>query len=275
MRLMPTTLAILLGSILVGCVAQADYDQLMVANKAALAEKEASEQRALDAEIQADALRTQLLSREQALAASKALIDNLKGENDQLDAAFGTMRDVVKGVDFSPQRPLIIQTQLPPALDNALRAFAASHPDAVEYDSSRGMVKWKSDLLFASGSDVVREDAKSTLRSFGGVINTVEASNFDIVVAGHTDDDAIRHTRARHRTNRHLSSHRAIAVSEQLLEAQISPARLAVVGYGEYRPFVSNTSDQNKALNRRVEIYISGRPTTAAQKQPAIGEPQK
>ena len=52
MRLMPTTLDILLGSILVGCVAQADYDQLMVANKAALAEKEASEQRALDAEIQ-------------------------------------------------------------------------------------------------------------------------------------------------------------------------------------------------------------------------------
>ncbi len=50
MRLMPTTLAILLGSILVGCVAQADYDQLMVANKAALAEREAAEQRAFDAE---------------------------------------------------------------------------------------------------------------------------------------------------------------------------------------------------------------------------------
>ncbi len=275
MRLMPTTLAILLGSILVGCVAQADYDQLMVANKAALAEREAAEQRAFDAENQADALRAQLLSREQALAANNALIDNLKGENDQLDRAFASMRDVVKGVDFSPQRPLIIQTQLPPALDHALRNFAASHPDAVEYDSARGMVKWKSDLLFASGSDVVREDAKSTLRSFAGVINTVEANNFDIVVAGHTDDDPIRHSRAKHPTNWHLSSHRAIAVSQQLLEAQINPTRLAVVGYGEHRAFVSNTSDQNKALNRRVEIYISGRPGTAVQKQPAIGEPQK
>lgn len=275
MRLMPTTLAILLGSILVGCVAQADYDQLMVANKAALAEREAAEQRALDAETQADAMRTQLLAREQALAANKALVENLKGENDQLETAFASMRDVVKGVDFSPQRPLIIQTQLPPALDNALRNFAASHPDAVEYDSSRGMVKWKSDLLFASGSDVVREDAKSTLRSFAGVINTVEASNFDIVVAGHTDDDPIIHSRAKHPTNWHLSAHRAIAVSQQLLEAQINPARLAVVGYGEHRAFVANTSDQNKALNRRVEIYISGRPTTAAQKQPTISEPQK
>ena len=275
MRLMPTILAILLGSTLIGCVAQADYDQLMVANKAALAEKEAYEQRALDAETQADAMRTQLLAREQALANSKALIDNLKGENDQLGQAFASMRDVVKGVDFSPQRPLIIQTQLPPALDNALRNFAASHPDAVEYDSARGMVKWKSDLLFASGSDVVREDAKSTLRSFAGVINTVEASNFDIVVAGHTDDDPIIHARAKHPTNWHLSSHRAIAVARQLLEAQINPTRLAVVGYGEHRAFVPNTSKQNKALNRRVEIYISGRPTTAAQKQPTIGEPQK
>ncbi len=275
MRLVPTTLAILIGSILVGCVAQADYDQLMVANKAALAEKEASEQRALDAETQADAMRTQLLAREQALAASKAMIDNLKGENDQLDAVFATMRNMVEGVDVSMQRPLIIHTQLPPALDTALRNFAAAHADAVEYDSSRGMVKWKSDLLFASGSDVVREDAKSTLRSFAGVVNTVEASNFDIVVAGHTDDDPIIHSRAKHPTNWHLSSHRAIAVSQQLLEAQINPTRLAVVGYGEHRTFVTNTSDQNKALNRRVEIYISGRPTTAAQKQPTIGEPQK
>jgi chemotaxis protein MotB len=113
------------------------------------------------------------------------------------------------------------------------------------------------------------------LRSFAGVVNTVEASNFDIVVAGHTDDEPIRYSRERHPTNWHLSSHRAIAVSQQLLEAQINPARLAVVGYGEHRAFVPNTSDQNKALNRRVEIYISGRPTTAAQKQATIGEPQK
>jgi chemotaxis protein MotB len=272
---MPTTLTILLGSILAGCVAQADYDQLMVANKAALAEREAAEQRALDAETQSEALRTQLLAREEALAAHRALVENLKGENDQLETAFGSMQEVVKGVNFSPQRPLIIQTQLPPALDHALRNFAASHPDAVEYDASRGMVKWKSDLLFASGSDVVREDAKSTLRSFAAVVNTVEASNFDIVVAGHTDDDPIRHSRARHPTNWHLSAHRAIAVSQELLEAQIDPARLAVVGYGEHRAFVPNASDQNKALNRRVEIYISGRPTADTQNQPVTGQPQK
>ncbi len=284
MRFMPTIVVLLLGSVVVGCVSQADYDQLMVNNRAALAEKEAAWQQALDAETQAEALRNQLRVRERELRLQESLVANLRDENDQLDQAFASVQDLMKNIDLTPDRPLIIQTALPPALDNALKNFAASHPDAVAYDSARGVVKWKSDLLFGSGSDVVREDAKSTLRSFADVVNTVEANNFDIVVVGHTDNDPIIHSRVKHPTNWHLSTHRAIAVAAELLQGQINPQRLAVMGYGEYRPLVSNDAKESKALNRRVEIYLSGKRSeamsssadqTAAQQSPEIVEPQK
>ena len=284
MRFVTTAAVVVFGCALVGCVAQADYDQLMVLNKSLGAEKEAALQRALDAETQADAHQNQLRIKERELAMQEALVANLRGENEQLDQAFASVQDLMKKVDLTPDRPLIIQTHLPAALDSALKSFDASHPNAVEYDPSRGVVKWKSDLLFASGSDVVREDAKSTLRSFADVVNTVEANNFDIVVVGHTDNDPIVHSRAKHPSNWHLSSHRAIAVARELLQAQINPARMGVMGYGEYRPFVSNDSDQSKVLNRRVEIYISGRSgvaqspatdDTAAQTKPKLPEPQK
>ena len=109
----------------------------------------------------------------------QALASNLRDENQQLDDAFGSMQALLKNINTTPDRPLVIQSPLPPALDQALRNFAASHPGAAEYDSARGMIKLKSDLLFPSGSDVVREDAKSTLRSFSEVINTSEAMAFD------------------------------------------------------------------------------------------------
>ena len=171
MRILSSVVVLVLGSALIGCVAQGDYDQLMVSNRAALSEKEAAAQRALDAETQADALRNQLRVKEQELAMGQAMISNLREENDQLDQAFASIQHLTKNLNTVPDRPLIIRTPLPPALDNALQNFAASHPNAVEYDRARGAVKWKSDLLFTSGSDVVREDAKSTLRSFADVVN--------------------------------------------------------------------------------------------------------
>ncbi len=278
MRYLSTLAVIMCGSVVMGCVAQADYDQLMVDNRAAHSEREAANTRALDAETQAEALRNQLRVKEQELAMQHALATNLRDENQQLDDAFGSMQALMNAINTTPDRPLIIQGQLPPALDQALRNFVASHPGAAEYDAARGMILWKSDLLFRSGSDVVREDAKSTLRSFAEVINTPEAMGFDVVVVGHTDNDPIVHARLKHPTNWHLSAHRAIAVGMQLLDAQINPQRLAVMGYGEFHATVENTTKENKSLNRRVEIYMSANrnvDAAAAQKMPKIEPPQK
>ena len=65
---------------------------------------------------------------------------------------------------------------------------------------------------------------------------------------GHTDD------RGSASYNKKLSGRRANAVKIYLVSHGIAPSRLASNGYGFERPLVANDSDQNRALNRRVQF---------------------
>ena len=74
-----------------------------------------------------------------------------------------------------------------------------------------------------------------------------------VEIEGHTDDqgsDAY---------NLRLSDARAKAVVDHLLKKKVEPERLAWKGYGESRPLVPNTSEENRAINRRVEFRITER----------------
>jgi OmpA-OmpF porin, OOP family len=67
-------------------------------------------------------------------------------------------------------------------------------------------------------------------------------------VQGHTDNvgaDAY---------NMHLSQSRADAVRAYLVSHGIAPDRLVSKGYGFHQPLVPNSSDANRALNRRVQF---------------------
>jgi chemotaxis protein MotB len=257
---------------LTGCVSRAEFDQVMFENRSLAAEKEEYSQRALDAEAQAEGFRRQLQMKEGELDMQRSLAGNLQTENDRLDEAVRTAQDILSKLSTDPDPPLIISNPLPPALDEALRSFAASHPDSVEYDSRRGVVRWKSDLLFASGKDVVRDDAKSVLRSFAAIINQPAAQGFEIAIVGHTDNEPIKHAaRFGHPTNWHLSAHRSIAVAQELISSSVTADRVGVMGYSEYRPAADNSTPQGRSQNRRVEIMIIGKPqsTAVSQAEPA------
>lgn len=71
-----------------------------------------------------------------------------------------------------------------------------------------------------------------------------------VELGAHTDDqgdDAY---------NLDLSERRAKAVKDALLKAGIAEQRIRTKGYGESQPFKPNTSEENRALNRRVEFKI-------------------
>lgn len=90
-----------------------------------------------------------------------------------------------------------------------------------------------------------------------------------IRVEGHTDDVPI-HT-ARFASNWELSAARAIQVVGVLMErGSVSPSRLSVAGYGEYRPRMGNDSPTGRSRNRRVDIVILNADTDAAE-EPAGG----
>lgn len=156
------------------------------------------------------------------------------------------------------QRLLAGGAALPVELSTLLEDFAESN-DMVTYDSERGIVKFKSDLLFNKGSDKVASTAVTAVKSLCGILNTEEGKNFDVIIAGHTDDIPIQKptTREKHPTNWHLSVHRAIAVKDVMEQNDIEPKRMSVRGFGEYRPVAPNAPNKKgNEQNRRVEIYI-------------------
>lgn len=244
-----------------GCKSLDEYRQLEMAHRTTQAEKAQVESELYDARAVADSLRTKLTATEGELNTKNQLIANLQDENDRLEAAFASAQETLEKLAAShmPTEPVVItETRLPPALDTALKEFATQYPNDVDYNEQTGAIKWKSDVLFALGSDVVKETAMASMSRFCEILNSQAAANFEVVIVGHTDDRPIAResTRQAHPTNWHLSVHRAISVSKILLNGGYDPPRVGVMGYGEYRPIAPNDSDENRSRNRRVEIYL-------------------
>lgn len=122
-----------------------------------------------------------------------------------------------------------------------------------DYIDERGLVISLQDtLLFDLGSADVHPDEKETLIKIGSMLR--ELPN-QIRVEGFTDNIPINNSKFH--SNWELSVIRATNVLKILVDdAQIDPKRISAVGYGEYRPVVPNTSDENRRLNRRVDIVI-------------------
>jgi chemotaxis protein MotB len=149
---------------------------------------------------------------------------------------------------------------LPEAVNLELEALASQYPNMIEFLPNYGMIKFKADLTFARGSDELGSEASAALAEFAGILGSTDVSGFNIYIAGHTDDMRIANpqTLLRHPTNWYLSVHRAVVVQEALSSAGIAPARLAVLGFGEYRPAEDNAaSNQGNPANRRVELWIA------------------
>lgn len=119
--------------------------------------------------------------------------------------------------------------------------------------TERGLVvSLASSAFFDPGAAALRGDAVDLLRTVAG---TLKASGRPIMIEGHTDDTPIR--TAQYPSNWELSTNRATAVVRYLVETyKLPPERLSAAGYGEYKPLVANTSPQNRAKNRRVDIVI-------------------
>ena len=248
-----------------GCVSIDDHRRLQAAHRNLKAQKEALDQELFDSRTAGDSLRTRVNAFQGELSTKNELVANLRGENALLDewrkTAQGQLEDMAgrqRLGDISITGP-----KLPEQLHKALKRFADQHPTAVVYDSPRGAVRWKADLLFALGSDVVKESSMEAIRGFAEVLKSSAADNFEVVVVGHTDNRPIVRpsTKAKHPTNWHLSAHRAISVARALKKSGYPYERVGVMGYGEFRPTAENGTEGGAAQNRRVEILIVARGT--------------
>ena len=63
---------------------------------------------------------------------------------------------------------------------------------SVDFDSARGIVKFKSDITFTSGSADLTPRAAEAISRFAGILNSAAAGGYELQVAGHTDNQQVR-----------------------------------------------------------------------------------
>lgn len=253
-----TVAAVFAVGMLGGCVSLDEHNRLKQAHRLLTADRDQVAQELADERKNNDLLRTRLQSYEREGMTKDELLANLRGENELLDKMRKMTQSELEAALGRIGNITIEGVKLPAPLDSALKRFAEEHPSEVEYDAQRGFVKWKADLVFPLGSDVVKESSLAGLRGFVDILKSPAAADFETLVVGHTDTTPIQRadTRAKHPTNWHLSAHRSIAVSNVLQQYGYPPQRISVMGCGEYRPIADNSGETGKSRNRRVEIYL-------------------
>lgn len=236
-----------------GCqVNQDTYDSLLSAYNAQKAEnvRLSDENNGLHAAI--DDLRRSIGSGSNAAGDAIAMNAKLRAQNDELSRKLAELNAKLESLDFKPG-------QLDPATDAALQQLAHDFPDVLTYDSARGMLKFTSDVTFASGSFELTDAGKRAVREFAKIVDTVPAAGqYDILVAGHTDTQRVSQREGRRfLNNAELSAFRALSVREEMMSAGVNPWRVGAAAFGETRPAMQNAANGNTPQNRRVEVYLT------------------
>ena len=151
-----------------------------------------------------------------------------------------------------PDHPVAQQlARVADELELALQSLVDANLVAVRRHEFWLEVEVRTDILFASGVATLSNKAIPALDALA--VTLVKYPN-PVRVEGHTDNQPIN-TRF-YPSNWELSAARAASVVHRFARAGISPTRLSVIGFGEYRPTDSNDTVTGRDANRRVVIVI-------------------
>lgn len=119
----------------------------------------------------------------------------------------------------------------------------------VEITEKRIKITLPNEVLFASGSSILGENTRQYLSSISDIL---KRTTNPIIVEGFTDN-----VPRREGSNWELSLSRAISVVDFFVDHEGIPrTRFMVAGYGEFKPLMPNTTDDNRRKNRRIEITV-------------------
>lgn len=103
-------------------------------------------------------------------------------------------------------------------------------------------------LQYETNDYLLTERSKMSIDTL--VMGLQEVENIAIAIEGYTDDIGDE------QYNLELSEKRAESVYNYLIQNDIDADRLRYNGFGASNPLVPNTSEENRSLNRRVEIVL-------------------
>ena len=138
-------------------------------------------------------------------------------------------------------------------LADALETEILAGEIEIETEGRKIIIRIREKGSFKSGSHELADDYFDVMDEIRGVLIQKPGK---IQVQGHTDDIPIKRSN-RYRSNWELSSSRAVSVAEELMKGgDINRRRFEVSGMADTQPLVDNSTRENRARNRRVEIVI-------------------
>jgi outer membrane protein OmpA-like peptidoglycan-associated protein len=114
--------------------------------------------------------------------------------------------------------------------------------------TERGIVLTIGEVLFAFAKADLSSKADRSVNKLAEFLEKYQ--NRNVLIEGHTDNVGSDEY------NQGLSQRRAQSVKDKLVSDGVDPDRITTVGYGEKYPAVSNDTEVNRSLNRRVEVII-------------------
>jgi flagellar motor protein MotB len=136
-------------------------------------------------------------------------------------------------------------------LEQAFAGLAGQGRIAIE----GGRIGIAGELLFAFSSAQLTEEGRQLLGELAAPLRRhLQRGDQMAMISGFTDDVRVRAGAAGFRDNWELSAQRALTVTRTLVAAGVPAKRLFAAGFGNNHPVAPNDSENNRALNRRVQI---------------------
>ena len=183
------------------------------------------------------------------------VVSSLADENDEEAAKLNELESALRGM----------RNQLASALSKSLESSPRGSTQ-VTVIGAKVRVRLSNELLFPSGSAKLGDAGLHALDQVAAVLRGVPSHRIEI--AGHTDDTPVLRTGANgFEDNWQLSSERARQVALHLIEKGLPGNRLYIGGYADTDPVEVGATDEARAHNRRVELFIEPTSTTTTAKK--------
>jgi OOP family OmpA-OmpF porin len=160
----------------------------------------------------------------------------------------GVERDKLRVVGRGKNDPIASNdTEAGRAENRRVEVVVIAEPRALD------TIRFPSVALFPRRSAEITEQGRAILDKNREASRDLLSRASYIEVVGHTDDvgdDAY---------NQELSEQRAEAVRDYLVATGVDASKIVTLGMGESMPVASNTTDEGRAENRRVDVLVLGR----------------
>ena len=127
---------------------------------------------------------------------------------------------------------------------------------------NNGRIGISSSVLFAFNSDQLQPEGRRLLKSLATTLAVYLTARDEILmVSGFTDDRQMREGSQQFADNWALSAQRALTVTRALVEDGVPSSAIFAAAFGAEQPVASNADATGRALNRRVEITPTPKPS--------------